>query len=96
MVESGKGKKTRPGCFCANDCLDSEEMYIHGGILSLLLVSVGCSGQHCAILGCTGLYWTGLFWNVVDYIGLYWAVLGCTRLYSAELGCCVLYPAVLT
>ena len=68
---------------------------INGGILSLLLVVVGCSGQPCAILGCTGLYWavlgcTGLclavlgcnwlFWNVVECIGLYWAVLVCTGL----------------
>ena len=56
----GSIKKTRPGCFCAKDCLDSEEMYIHGGILSLLLVVMGCSGLHCAILGCAGLYWAVL------------------------------------
>ena len=46
MVESGKRKKARSGCFCANDFLDSEEMYptIHGGILSPVLVVVGCRG----------------------------------------------------
>ena len=68
-----KTERTRPGCFCAKDCLDSEEMYIHGGILSLALVVVGCSGLHCAKLGCTGLYW-----SVFGCTGLYWAVLGCS------------------
>ena len=84
---------------------------INGGILSLLLVVVGCSGLHWATFGCTGLYWallvciglhlavldsTWLFWNAVHCIGMYWTALGRTGLYSAELGCCVLKPAVLT
>ena len=102
--------KTRPGCFCAKDCLDSEDIYIHGGILSFLLVVVGCSGLHCAILGCTWLYWsvlvciwlhwvvlgsTWLFWNVVDCTGLQWTVLGYTGLWRAVLGCSGLYWAIL-
>ena len=55
IQDDPKYETTRPGFFCAKDCLDNEEMYIYGGILSLLLVVVGCSELHCAILGCTGL-----------------------------------------
>ena len=48
---------------------------INGGILSLLMVVVGCSRLPCAILGCTGL-----FWAVLGCSGLYWAVLGSSGL----------------
>ena len=94
--EKAKIQNTRPGCFCAKDCPDSEKMYIHGGILSLLLVVVGCSGLcyiglYLAVLGCTGLYLaalgcTWLFWNVVDCTVLHWTVLGYTGRWRAVLG----------
>ena len=62
-----KLKNTRPGCFCAKDCLDCGEKYIHGGILSLLLVVVGCSGLHCAVLGCTGYIYQAVVWSGFDH-----------------------------
>ena len=46
---------------------------ILGGILSPVLVVVGCSGMYLAVLGCTGLYRA-----VLGCTGLYWAVLYCT------------------
>ena len=83
-----KGTKTRPGCFCAKYCLDSEEMYPW---YPPVLVVVGCSGLYCAVLGLVKLCWA-----VSGYIGLYWAALGCTGLDLAVLGCSGLPWAVLT
>ena len=57
---------TRPGCFCAKDCLDSVEMYTW---------CTDVDGLYWAALDCTGLYWA-----MVGCTGLYWVVLDCTGL----------------
>ena len=74
----------------------TEKRYIHGGILSPVLVVVGCSGPYWA----TVLYWatldiTGLYWAVLGSSGLFWAVLCSTRLQRTLLGCTGLKGAVL-
>ena len=76
-----KKKQTRPGCFCAKDCLDSVQMYTWW----YTFTCTGGGGLHWAVLGCAGLYWavlgcTGLYWDVLGCTGLYWDVLGCTGL----------------
>ena len=63
---------------------------IHGGILSPVLVVVGCIGLHCAVLGCIELYWAEQV-----CIGLHWAVLGCTWLFWNLVDCIWQHWAVL-
>ena len=68
---------TRPGCFCAKDCLDSVEMYTWWYTV-----------LHCAALGCTRLRLALLVCTRLN-----WAVVGCSRLYCGVLGCTGLYWA---
>ena len=80
QVETGC-PKTRPGCFCAKDCLESVEMYT-----VYMVEYFHLYWWWWAVLACTVLYWavlscTGLNRSVLGCTGLYWAALGCTGLY---------------
>ena len=105
QVETGC-PKTRPGCFCAKDCLESVEMYTWWNTFTctggggLYWPALCCTGLYWAVLGWTGLYWaalgcTGLYLAVLEFSGLYLAALGCTGLNWAVVDCTGMYWAVL-
>ena len=81
MIKAIRRKITRPGCFCAKDCLDSVEMY-------KWWYTFTCTGV--GVLKWTLLCCTGLYWAVLVCSGLYLAVPECSELYLVVLGSALL------